>query len=157
MINLGFPGGSNGEESACNERDPVLTPGLGRSHGGGNDNPLQYSCLDNPTDRGAWGARVCGVRKSQTQLSTHTQCFIVYKTLLYHCQTSWQSYEIEQALLTPFHIWGTDSWDLGYLFEAMLTRTGRTLWVLSLVSPARDTRLCVSPRLCHFYYSTLLK
>ena len=82
MINLGFPGGSNGEESACNARDPVLTPGLGRSHGGGNDNPLQYSCLDNPTDRGAWGARVCGVRKSQTQLSTHTH------TVLYSIQNT---------------------------------------------------------------------
>jgi len=52
VINLGFPGGSNGEESACNEGDPVLIPGPGRSPGGGNDNPLQYSCPDNPMDRG---------------------------------------------------------------------------------------------------------
>ena len=42
------------KESACNEGDPGLIPGLGRSPGEGNDNPLQYSCLENPMDRGAW-------------------------------------------------------------------------------------------------------
>ena len=46
-------------------------PGSGRSPGGGNGNPLQYSCLENPTDRGAWQAIVHGVRKSQTQLNMH--------------------------------------------------------------------------------------
>ena len=46
----GFPGGSEGKESACNVRAPALTPGLGRSPGEGNDNPLWYSCLENPTD-----------------------------------------------------------------------------------------------------------
>ena len=44
-------------------------PGSGRSPGGGHDNPLQYSCLENPIDRGAWRATVYGVAKSQTQLS----------------------------------------------------------------------------------------
>ena len=48
-----------------------LIPGLGRSPGEGNGNPLQYSCLENPMDRGAWWAIVHGVAKSQTQLSTH--------------------------------------------------------------------------------------
>ena len=43
-----FPGGSDGEESACNMKDPGLIPGLGRSPGGGHGNPLQYSCLENP-------------------------------------------------------------------------------------------------------------
>ena len=47
-------------------------PGLGRSPGKGNDNPLQYSCLENPTDRGAWWATVHSVAKSQTRLSTNT-------------------------------------------------------------------------------------
>ena len=50
-------------------------PESGRSPGGGHGNPLQYSCLENPTDRGAWRATVRGVKKSQTrlkQLSTHT-------------------------------------------------------------------------------------
>ena len=49
-----------------------LIPGLGRSHGVGNGNPLQYSCLENSMDRGAWRATVHGVTKSLTQLSVHT-------------------------------------------------------------------------------------
>ena len=51
---LSFPGGSDGKESACNEGDPGSIPGLGRSAGGGNSSPLQYSCLGNHMDRGAW-------------------------------------------------------------------------------------------------------
>ena len=65
----GFPGGSNGKESACNAGDPGLIPGLGRSPGEGNSTPLQCSCLENSMDRGAWRATVHGVRKSWTQLS----------------------------------------------------------------------------------------
>ena len=61
----GFPGGSDGKESACNARDPSLIPGLGRSPGEGNGNPLQYSCLENSMDRGAWKAIVYEVAKSQ--------------------------------------------------------------------------------------------
>ena len=48
---LGFPGGSDGKESACNVGDPGLIPGSGRSPGEGNGNPLQYSCLENFMDR----------------------------------------------------------------------------------------------------------
>ena len=48
-------------------------PGSGKSPGGGNGNPLQYSCLENPMDRGAWQATVHGVAKSQTRLSRHTR------------------------------------------------------------------------------------
>ena len=50
----------------ANAGDAGLIPGSGRSPGGGNGNPLQYSCLENPMDRGAWGATVHGVAKSQT-------------------------------------------------------------------------------------------
>ena len=50
----GFPGGSDGKASACNVGDPVSIPGLGRSPGERNGNPLRYSCLENPMDRGAW-------------------------------------------------------------------------------------------------------
>ena len=50
------PGGSDGKESACNAGDLGLIPGLGRSPGEGNGNPLQYSCLGNSMDRGAWRA-----------------------------------------------------------------------------------------------------
>ena len=65
----GFPGGSDGKESACNAGDLGSIPGLGRSPGEGNGNPLQYSCLESPMDRGAWRAAVHGVTKSQTQWS----------------------------------------------------------------------------------------
>ena len=50
----GFPGGSEVKASAWNEGDPGLIPGLGRSPGGGNGDPLQYSCLENPMEGGAW-------------------------------------------------------------------------------------------------------
>ena len=56
----------------ANAGDAGLIPGLGRSPGGGNSNPFQYSCLGNPKDRGAWWATVHGVATSQTQLSEHT-------------------------------------------------------------------------------------
>ena len=58
----------SGKESAWNAGDLGLIPGLGRSPGGGHGNPLQYSCLENPMDRGAWQAAVRGVTQSQTQL-----------------------------------------------------------------------------------------
>ena len=63
---FGFPGGSEGKASACNAGDPGSIPGLGRSPGEGNGNPLQYYCLENPMDRGAWWATVHGVAKSRT-------------------------------------------------------------------------------------------
>ena len=56
----------SGKEFACNAGDLGSIPGLGRSPGEGNDNPFQYSCLENSMDRGAWQARVHGVAKSQT-------------------------------------------------------------------------------------------
>ena len=65
----GLPCSSNGEESACNTGDPGSIPGSGRSSREGNGSPLQYSCLENPMDRGAWQATVCGIAKSQTWLS----------------------------------------------------------------------------------------
>ena len=60
----GFPGGSDGKESACNMGDLGLIPGLGRFPGEGNANPLQYSCLGNLTDIGGWCAAVSGVAES---------------------------------------------------------------------------------------------
>ena len=61
-----FPGSSDGKESACNAGDPHSIPGSGRSPGEGNGYPLQYSCLENSMDRGAWWAIVHGATKSQT-------------------------------------------------------------------------------------------
>ena len=62
----GFPGSSDGKESACNAGDPGSIPGLRRSPGGGHGHPLQYFCQENSMDRGAWQATVHGVTKSQT-------------------------------------------------------------------------------------------
>ena len=70
----GFLDGSVDKESAYNAEDAGdagLIPGSGRSPGGGNGNPFQYSCLKSPTDRGVWRAIVCRVAKNQTRLSTH--------------------------------------------------------------------------------------
>ena len=66
---LGFPGGSDGKESACNMRDLGSILGLRRSPGEGNGYPLQYSCPENSMDRGAWWATVLGVSTSRTQRS----------------------------------------------------------------------------------------
>ena len=65
-------GGSDGKASVYDAGDPGSIPGLGRSFGEGNGNPLQSSCLESPRDRGAWEATVHGVAKSQTRLSDFT-------------------------------------------------------------------------------------
>ena len=66
---VGLPCSSIGKESACNARDPGSIPGLERSLGEGNGYTLQYSCLENPLNRGAWWASVHDVTKSRTWLS----------------------------------------------------------------------------------------
>ena len=71
MFYLGFPGGSEVKASACNAEDLGSILGSGRS-GEGNGNPLKYSCLENPMDRGAWQATVHEVTKSRTLLSDFT-------------------------------------------------------------------------------------
>ena len=85
---LGFPGGVSGKEPTCHAgdiRDAGLIPGLGRSPGKGNGNPLQYSCLENSMNRGAWWFTVHRVAKSRTRLSNlacthifsvHTYCSV---------------------------------------------------------------------------------
>ena len=70
---MGFPGGSEGKASAYNAGDPGSIPGSGRSPEEEYGNPLEYSCLENPNDRGSWWAIVHGVTKSQTQLTTKQQ------------------------------------------------------------------------------------
>ena len=67
-----FPGGSDGKASVYNAGDLGSIPGSGRSPGEGNGNLLQYYCLENPMDRGAWKATVHGIAKSQTRLSDFT-------------------------------------------------------------------------------------
>ena len=65
----------NPPANAGDARDTVLIPGLGRSRGGGNGNPFQYSYLETSMDRGAWWTPVDGVTKCQTQLSEHTHAY----------------------------------------------------------------------------------
>ena len=74
---------SDGKASAYNAGDPGSIPGLERFPGEGNSNPLQYSCLENPVDRGAWLATVHGVAKSQTRLSNFTSLHFMLRLLCY--------------------------------------------------------------------------
>ena len=71
QLPLNFLGSSDCKESVCNAGNPGLIPGSGRTPAEGNGNPLQYSCLENSMDRGAWQATVHGVSKSQTGLSDY--------------------------------------------------------------------------------------
>ena len=94
---LGFPGGVSGKESTCQARDLGFIPGLRRSPGGGHGNILQYSCLENPMDRGAWLATVCRVARSQTrlkQVSMHSQALTPSYTPKseYCCGGPWDLY-----------------------------------------------------------------
>ena len=68
---MDFPGDSVDKESACNAGDPGLIPELGRSPGEGNGNPLQYSCLENSMDRGAWQATFRGVERVGHDIATN--------------------------------------------------------------------------------------
>ena len=77
---MGFPHSSVSKESACNAGDLGSIPGLGRSSGEGNDNPLQCSCLENPMDRGAWRATVHGVTRVGHDLmikALHNDIYII--------------------------------------------------------------------------------
>ena len=91
----GLPWWLSGKESACNAGDTGLLPGSGRSSGEGHGNSLQYSCLENPTDKGAWRATVHGVAKSQwhnwsdwahtAHTHTHTHTHTQFLQRLYFC------------------------------------------------------------------------
>ena len=75
-----FPGGSDGKESACNAGNLCSIPGLRRSPGEGNGNPLQYSCLQNSMARGAWWATVIGSQRVGKDCVTNTFTFSCYAT-----------------------------------------------------------------------------
>ena len=94
---LGFPGGLESNESACNAGDPSSIPGSGRSLGEGNGSLLQHSCLENPTYRGAWQNTVHGVEKSRTWLfhflSPHPR-------VLPKMQINFVSFRVENTLRT---------------------------------------------------------
>ena len=84
-LELGFPGGSEVKVSACNVGDLGSIPGSGRSPGEGNGNPLQYSCLENPMDGGAWWATVqrVHVEPSMCWLKTSLMCFPITTVKLF--------------------------------------------------------------------------
>ena len=89
---MGFPGGSDGKESTRNAGDLGSIPGLARSPGEGNGYPLQYSCLEDSIDRGAWQATVCGVTKRDTtkQLSLSIFMYVAAAAKsLQSCPTLW--------------------------------------------------------------------
>ena len=84
LANFGLSGGSDGKESACNARNQtVFDLCVGKISWKGNGFPLQYSCLENPMDRGPWQATVHGVTKSQTWLSMCKLTHIEYN--IYNC------------------------------------------------------------------------
>ena len=80
---MGFPGSSDSKESACNEEDPGSIPGLGRSPGERNGNPLQCSCLENSTDRGVWWATVHGSQSRKQLSNLHAHCVYSTQNTLY--------------------------------------------------------------------------
>ena len=97
-----FPGGSlvkNPPANAGDAGDSDLIPGSGRSPEGGNDNPLQFSCWDNSTDREAWWATVPGVVKSQTQLSTHAPWMKIPVSLIFTNTCYCPSFELPVSWL----------------------------------------------------------
>jgi len=98
---MGFPGGSVSKEFACNAGNAGSIPGLGRSPGEEHSNPLQYSCLENPVDRGASWATVRGVAKSWTGLnwlSTHIYTFHRQNALgLKRWKGPWEKHSTEKA------------------------------------------------------------
>ena len=87
---MGFPGGSDGKESACNVGNLGLIPGSERSPGEGNGTPLQYSCLENPMDRGAWWATVYGVTND-------------WATNTYLLMNVWESLHLKGGFYSPCH------------------------------------------------------
>ena len=89
IFKVGFPGGSDSTESICSSKDWGSMPGLGWSPGEGNGNLLQYSCLENSMDRGAWRATVRGVAKSGAQLSGYRFHFhLRWRSKVMRCKTN---------------------------------------------------------------------
>ena len=102
---MGFPGGIDSKVSACNTGDPGSISGFGRSPGEGNGNPLQYSCLENSLDRGAWPATVHGFAESQTPLRSF------HFSLSYQPRrTPWGRLSCMQGGVGVARLWAALSW-----------------------------------------------
>ena len=145
---LGLPRWFRGKESFCQcPGDMGLIPGLGWSPGGGHSNPLQYSCLENPMDRGAWQATSTGLL-SQSQLSTHA-CTLHYSMIISVPHVSFTSLWNEVGIwFCQFHsVWCACNWCqwlLGHLLGQLLLGhspkfyfpcwEGHFFWVMWLLS-----------------------
>ena len=124
----GFPGGSvvkNLSANTGNTGDVGVIPGSGRSPGEGNGSPLQYSCLENPMDRGAWCSAVHGVTESWTRLNIHA-CCLPYLVMLAFCYG-----EVVFLYLHLFTCLFT--YLLFYLFVWLVLVAARGIFVMSLV------------------------
>jgi len=114
----GFPGGSEVKASACNVGDLGSIPGSGRFPGEGNGNPLQYSCLENPMDGGAWWATVHGVAKNQTRLSYFTFTLLLGRKVMTNLDSIFKSRDITlpkkvhlvKAMVFPVVMYGCENW-----------------------------------------------
>ena len=102
FLYIGVPGGSVGKNLPANAGGQGAIPGLGRSPGGGNGDPLQDSCLENPMDRGAWCATVQGVTRAGCDLMTKPPPAAFYEVYIYicifHLHADWSSVSVQQLL-----------------------------------------------------------
>ena len=98
-IDFEFPCGLNGKESVCSAGDPGLIPGSGRCPGEGNDNPFQYSCLENPIDRGTWWPTVHGIERvgHEWVTNTLTQDHLSFRTLQLHSAGFTESFKKQHS------------------------------------------------------------
>ena len=105
---LGLPGGSDSKESTCNSGDLGSIPGLGRSPGGEHDNPLQYSCLENPMDRGAWLATVHeSQRVGHGWVTEHKYTIILKTNKQAKMKSQESSIELPKICYLPSIVWAT--------------------------------------------------
>ena len=124
---LGFPHSSVGKESACNAGDPGLIPGLGTSYGEGNVNPPQYSCLENPMDRGAWQATVHGFARVGHDLATKPPP-LIFSFFVY----SWPPNTALQDLSSLTRDWTSDSYSGSGVLAIHWTTKGFPIMASSL-------------------------
>ena len=165
FVSCDFPGGSDGKASAYNAGEPGSIPGLGRSPGEGNGNPLQYSCLENSMDWGAWWVTVHGVAKSRTRLHFHFH--LCTKINLWPFKNSWWYYWIFS--ICPYKCSVTSSpcsAPRGDWLELSILTSSHMFWFQLRVSPweahadqmevRREVRACVpQPDHCISLHKTI--
>ena len=143
-VPVGFPGGTvvkNPPADAGDTRDMHSIPGSGRCPGEGNGNPLQYSCLGNPLDRGAWWAILHGAAKSRTRLRNYTRTFVCY----------WAS-RVARKVKNPPATWKTRVQSLGWedpLEEGMATHSSILAWKIPWTEEPRGLQSTRSQRVRH--------